>query len=90
MRGAVVILSERRGGAKLEFICPVMAEAELRKPKPDEDVDPNALILEGCGPTKGRIAAITSQYPGAFYVFERQLDRLLEEARRKMTALERI
>ncbi len=90
MRGAVVIMSERRGGAKLEFICPVTAEAELRKPRPDEEVDPEALVLEGCGPTKGRIAAITSQYPGAFYVFEKQLERLLDETKRKAIALERI
>lgn len=90
MRGAVVILSERRGGAKLEFICPVTAEAVLRKPRPDEEVSDEALVLEGCGPTKGRIAAITSQYPGAFLVFEKQLQRLLEEARRKAVALERI
>ena len=90
MRGAVVVMSERRGGAKLEFICPVQAEAVLRKPNADEEVSEDALVLEGCGPTKGRIAAISSTYPGAFYVFEKQLERLLAEARRKVVALERI
>lgn len=77
LRGAVVVLSERRGGAKLEFYTPITNEVELRKAKTSEDLSESAVIINGVGPGAGRTALIDSRSKGAQYVFEKQLGRLI-------------
>lgn len=79
MRGAIVILSEKKGGAKLEFIAPIMPDCTCRKASPQDNAPHRGLILTGAGPSKGRKIVLSSTYPGALYVFERQLARLLVE-----------
>ncbi|HQH27743.1 MAG TPA: hypothetical protein PLP17_10135 [Oligoflexia bacterium] len=91
MRSGVVFLSERDGGAKMEFITSFGNEAKLRKPAANEAApDDRALVLEGAGFTKGRTVLLTSRYPGAHYVFEKKFQGLLEEQRQFMEAQERI
>lgn len=80
MRGAVAVLSERLGGAKLEFIAPVLPELTTRKPKQGDELPERCVIINGLGPSKGRSVAISSSYPGALYVFEKQLARLIQES----------
>jgi hypothetical protein len=79
LRGAVVLLSERDGGAKLEFIAPVTNELVLRKPRAEEEGSDSAIVLEGTQMSKGRTVIIESRSYGAQYVFERQLGRLIAE-----------
>lgn len=79
MRGAVAVLSERLGGAKLEFLGPVCPELKCRKPLPKEQVSERAVVIEGAGISKGRTIALESDYPAAIYVFEKKLSRLIFE-----------
>ena len=79
LRGGVVILSERAGGAKLEFISAITNELGVRKPGRNEELSANCVIIEGVGQTKGRSIALESRSPGAQYVFEKQLSRLVAE-----------
>ena len=80
MRGALAILSERLGGAKLEFITPIAPETVARKPKASEPVDPKSIIVVSAGMKAGETVAITSKYHASLYVFEKQLVRLIEES----------
>ena len=80
LRGGVAMISEKRGGAKLEFITPIGRDLSL---KTSTDRDGNAtgvLKITGCGPSKNKSVALRSRYPAAMYVFEKQLQRLVEEA----------
>jgi hypothetical protein len=77
LRGAVVILSERRGGAKLEFYSPITNDVTVRKSRTEEDLSESALIVQGVGPGQGRKVLIDSKSKGAQYVFEKQLGRLV-------------
>ena len=83
MRGGLVILSEKRGGAKLEFVSMISHEMECRKPNAREikiDNPPeDCVVVTGTGLTKGRRVYITSQFPAALYVIERRLSRLIWE-----------
>ncbi len=88
LRGGVLVLSERAGGAKLEFITPIVPELEVRKPRPDEDAPDNAVVIEGCHMSKGRVVMISSTAVAAQYVFDKQLDALWSESRRTAERLE--
>lgn len=81
LRGAIVILSERSGGAKLEFIAPVTNEVEVQKAPAEEGLSDGAVIVEGVQMSKGRRIILDSTSSGAQYVFERQLQRLIAEYR---------
>jgi hypothetical protein len=88
MRGAVVALSERQGGAKLEFISALSNECKVQKnPIPDSDDDFEVLLTGTTGQSKGKRLAFSGMYKGALYVFERQLSRLIYEAEEEKTAL---
>jgi hypothetical protein len=87
MRGGLVLLSERVGGAKLEFITPIARDVVARQ---SSDPDGNAtgtLSISGVGPSKGKSVMIRSRYPAAMYVFERQIQRLIVEAPETITIL---
>lgn len=79
LRGAVVLLSERAGGAKLEFICPITNEVVLRRPSGSESNSESAVVIEGVQMSKGRTIIIDTISKGAQYVFEKQLGRLIAE-----------
>ncbi len=79
LRGAVVVLSERPGGAKLEFMGPITNELGLREPTPEESTEPGAIALDGTQISKGRTVVLTTKCPGAHYVFKKQLERLVSE-----------
>lgn len=80
LRGGVVMLSERTGGARLEFISAIGADTSIRRSTPEESTSENALTITASGGAKGRMAILTSDYPGALYVFERAFSRLVQEA----------
>jgi hypothetical protein len=78
LKGAVVILSERAGGAKLEFITALTSE--VRCFDADEAKDGMRVVtVTGGGNHKGRKVNLWTPYPGALYVFERQLNHFVAE-----------
>ena len=90
LRGAVVLLSEKAGGAKLEYLTHVTAETVLRDVGKVEDSADHALVVEGVGAAKGKIVMISSKYQGAHYVFRKQLAFLIEEAQAWALSQERL
>lgn len=81
LRGGVVLLSERPGGAKLEFASAITAEFVCKKIEPKDDRESVEILLTGAtGQSRGRTVAISSKYPAALYVFEKHLSRLVLEA----------
>ena len=80
MRGAIAVLSERYGGAKLEFLSPIAPEMIARKPKATEPVSEGSVVVVAAGAKAGQTIAITSKYAASLYVFEKQLVRLIEES----------
>ena len=80
MRGGFVALSEKTGGAKLEFVGAVDPNLVCRKPTPQENAPERSVVIQGTGSYRGRKVIISSNYPGALYVFEKQLGRLIDEA----------
>lgn len=83
LRGGVVILSEKTGGAKLEFITNISSRVICRKPTANEDISPDSVVVSYEQSGLHRTVAVTSKYPAALYVFEKQLSRLIEHAREK-------
>ncbi len=79
LRGGIVILSERKGGAKLEFLTPVLPDITCRRATAEDSAEPGSLIVTGSGFAAGKAVALTSPYPGALYVFEKRLSRLIQE-----------
>ncbi len=90
LRGAVLILSERAGGAKLEFIAQVSEEIDCRKPTAKEDLSDRSIVVQGAGISRGRQVGLSSRYPGAMYVFEKQLLGLIFEHRHAQEKLENL
>lgn len=79
LRGAIVAMSERKGGAKLEFLGPVNKRLVCRKPNSEEEGPERAVVVTADSSTGARTVVFTSPYPGALYVFERQVQRLVNE-----------
>ena len=91
MRGGVVILSERPGGAKLEFITYITHESVLRKPKQEENaIDDRSIVIEGALSSKGRSVILTTRFPAAQYVFEKRFLALVEENKITQQSLEKL
>ncbi len=87
LRGGIVMLSEQRGGAKLEYCCPITNQLQSKtESNPERPGTQLVRLSAAAGTTKGRAVWLTSRYPGALYVFDRQLNRLayeLQEARER-------
>lgn len=84
LQGGIVILSERIGGARLEFISPITANTGCRR----NETETVSVEIKGDGPARGRTVSITSSYPGALYVFEQKFLRLIEQAKEVKTNVE--
>ncbi len=91
MRGGLVCLSERLGGAKLEFITPVSADLQVGSGSGNVEggADQAVIVTATTGDMKGRSVKINSEYSGCMYVLERQLRRLVEENRQHRERLEK-
>jgi hypothetical protein len=79
MVGGVIIISEKKGGAKLEFASPLAAEVHCKKVN-RPDLPPEAVAINGAGMSKGRKIALWSSSRGAIYVFEKKVNQLVQEA----------
>lgn len=80
MRGGVVTMSERSGGAKLEFVSTIERDMTCKKATTQDDAPEGALAITGTGQHRNRRILLWSNYPAAQYVFERKLLKLIEEA----------
>ncbi len=87
LQSGIVILSERPGGARLEYVTAITPNVRVRKPTSTEEAKPESVVIEGIGSALGRTVAINSKYPGALYVFEKQLDRLIPYSERNQKKL---
>ncbi len=78
MRGGLLLLSEAPGGAKLEFLTHITAESVI-SPSDDPDMPEGSLNIRGVGASKGKQIVLGSKYPGAHFVFTKQLDYIVQE-----------
>lgn len=83
-KGGIVALSERRGGARLEFLCGVSPNLSVKKGAVKE-LSPSALLVTT---GDGKRIAFSSPYSGALLVFEKQLTKLISEAAQMRALLE--
>lgn len=87
MQGGVVCLSERPGGAKLDFSAAVGPEMSVRRATNVPNAPERAIILTGSNISRGREVMLWSNSIGALYVFERKLMGLLHDGNEARRAL---
>lgn len=83
-KGGIVALSERRGGARVEFLCGITPNFSIKKGAVKE-LPPSALLVTT---GDGKKVAFSSSYPGALLVFEKQLTKLIAETVQMRALLE--
>ena len=81
LNGGIIAMSEQKGGAKLEYITAIAPNVVVKKGNGDQGFSENDVVIEGIGNMPGRKVVLQSKYPGALYVFERKLNRLLEDSK---------
>jgi len=80
MRSGVLLLSERRGGAKLEFLSPIIADTKIKDTEEEVYSKEMGSIIVGSGMSKDRKIILKSRYRGAHYVFKKRFEELVGEA----------
>lgn len=85
LRGAVILLSERPGGARLEFLSAISGDSQFSTE--DDPAGRPQLILNGSGIDSGRTCIISSRYVATFYVFQRLFSQLQSGAALKKSPL---
>ncbi len=90
MRGGLVVLSEKKGGAKLEFITPFTHENTIVDAKEDVEAYEKGCIVDGTVQSKGKKFLIKSKYKAAQYVLEKQHVALVEELVKAQESLEKL
>lgn len=89
-RGGVIVLSEKKGGAKLEFMTPFTHENAITDTDEDIEINEKGCIIDGTAQSKGKRYLIKSRYKAAQYVFERQFGALVEEQIKAIESLEKL
>lgn len=87
MRGGIIVLSEKRGGAKMEFVTPILSDTIIESSGEGKNAE---HIVHGAGVNKGRKVIIRSNYPGAHYVFLKRTEALIYEAVKSEENLQRL
>ncbi len=87
MKSGLLILSEKRGGAKLEFITPILADTIIES---EEGPKYTSYTIQGSGVNKGRTIRLESKYKGAHYVFLKRFQGLIYEAIKALDTLEKL
>lgn len=90
MRGGVLILTERKGGAKLEFITTYTHESTVVPSEEGSEYGERACIIDGMAQNKGRKVLIKSRQKGAHYVFEKQYSALIDESIKTQESIEKL
>jgi hypothetical protein len=80
LRGGIILLSERDGGAKLEYSTPIGREMSVTQLRDEDGNLTGEISIVGIAHARGKKVTLSSRFPGAFYVFERQLARLIVES----------
>lgn len=91
MRGGIIIMSERIGGAKLEFITPILHDTRLEGIE-DENLSTREVgsIIHGSGVNKGKSVVLKTNYKGAHYVFTKKVEQLVFEAQKTQETIENL
>jgi hypothetical protein len=90
MRGGVVVMSEKKGGAKLEFMTTFNHENTINEVTEDIDSGERACIVDGIAQSKGKKFIIKSRHKAAHYVFEKQYSNIIEEFKKAQESLEKL
>ncbi len=89
LKGGLLVLSEKRGGAKLEFATPIIADTIIEQIN-EKDSQYSNYIIHGSSMSKGRSARLGSKYTGAHYVFLKRFQALVFEAQKSQETLEKL
>lgn len=90
MRGGVIVLSERVGGAKLEFITPIVHDTKLTELESGLGRREVGCVLDGSGMNKGKSIILKTNYKGAHYVFTKRFEQLVFEAIKTQETIENL
>lgn len=90
MRSGVILLSERIGGAKLEFLSVIMHDTKIADYNQNLNYREVGSIIEGSAASKGRTVILKSHYKGAHYVFTKRFEQLVYEAQKTQETIENL
>lgn len=90
LRGGLVVISEQRGGAKLELHSLINADASCSFIENKQSPEEKLLSFRPAGVHKNRRVSFSSRFPGALYVLERQIARAIYEDNQNRAKDERI
>lgn len=77
--GALIVLAEQAGGAKLLFITPISSLTKCRKAEKNESSSQTAIVIEGTEISNGKKIILDSKSIGAQYVLESKMQQLIKE-----------
>ena len=91
MRGGIIVMSERIGGAKLEFITPILHDTRIEEAE-EGSLSPREAgsIIHGSGVNKGKSIILKTGYKGAQYVFTKKVEQLVLEAQKTQETIENL
>lgn len=87
LKSGILLLSEKRGGARLEFVTPIQSDSILEY---DQNSKNPSYKIEGSGINKGRAVILESKYKAAHYVFLKRFQAIVAEATRTQDSLEKL
>lgn len=88
MRSGILLLSEKSGGAKLEFVSPIVHDTNITEYTENLKFGEVACVLEGSGISKGKSVILKTKYKGAHYVFTKRFQQLVLECAKAQQTLE--
>ncbi len=87
LRSGILLLSEKRGGAKLEFVTPIQSDTTIDYNQAEKNP---TYRINGSGINKGRNILLSSKYQAAHYVFLKRFQTIAYEAAKSQDTLEKL
>jgi hypothetical protein len=87
LRSGFLLLSEKRGGARLEFVTPILSDTSIDY---DQSSKNPTYTIMGSGMNKGRTVRLSSKYQAAHYVFLKRFQAIAFEAAKSQDTLEKL
>jgi|GEM_PF-5387697 len=78
LRGGIVVLSEQTGGAHLEFAAPISTGLILTELEANDEFPKDRIEIVSTISDRTKSCYISSSFPGALYVFKKQVRRLVD------------
>ncbi len=88
MRSGILLLSEKTGGAKLEFVSPIVHDTAIEEYTENLRMGESACTIQGSGVSKGKSVLLKTKYKGAHYVFVKRFQQLVFECVKAQQTLE--